>query len=179
MDCGGFKGEREGLEGCGDGDAEKDVTLRELVGAEFEVDEGFDECAGGGFGEVDDGASGAVPAAGVVEAAFARKGAKGADAPQVAQGWGAQAKKPLWIWPSISSTRRPPTSVRSMSMGVRPSKRRLDWWSQAAARGASPKTAAAWWKTRARRASLSDSSRERGSRRARRCFRVRAGITVS
>lgn len=119
------------MKGRGDGDAEQGVARGKLVRGEFEVDEGFDERAGRGLGKVDDGTSGAVPAPGVAEAALAGEVGVGADAPQIACGgygdgkrW-AQAKKPLWIWPSISSTRRPPISVRSMSMGVRPSKRCL------------------------------------------------------
>ena len=55
----------------GSGNAEQPVGRWEFGLVEFEVNKDFDESAGRGFGEIDDGGAGAVPAGSVAATTFA------------------------------------------------------------------------------------------------------------
>ena len=68
--AGGYP-ELGGAEFIGSSNAEQPVGRRKFGLVEFEVNEDFDESAGWGFGEIDDGGAGAVPAGSVAATTFA------------------------------------------------------------------------------------------------------------
>lgn len=87
------------------------------------------------------------------------------------------AVMPYSNWRIVSSTRRAPVSVASISIGALPSKRRLGFRNHRHAFPASRNARSAIVAIRATRTALSESPLESGWRLAMRCARVLRGTT--